>query len=399
MPKYSYEATNESGETITGETVAEKAAEALAKLEADGLQVESIQLVRESVAVPEKPALRSTHADSSSPYVKLDDQFQAAMDRRHALIPAFAALADEMPVGKAKVELRQLSRALQGAEFATDLRRSKVATRWLPLLVTGFSNESNSRHLSDLLAHASQESENRRQRRRSLAYPFLIFLLALGVLLGLCSIVVPTFESMFHEFGLMLPLPTRMVLGLSHQIRTNPGGLFLGVALSVAVVFGLLFLWTRFALTTRLFGFATSGNSLNVNAMSRLTRQLAELLSIEVSLPDALWIAGQQCQHHHFKLAAEQLARDAHRGKISDSSVAHNFPANMIHALTAGPKGGPNVPLLRELSTVYSDRVANRVDWSTGVIAQGALVFVGIMIGFTAIALLAPMVSLISSLS
>jgi type IV pilus assembly protein PilC len=135
--------------------------------------------------------------------------------------------------------------------------------------------------------------------------------------------------------------------------------------------------------------------------MSSLTRQLAELLSIDVSLPDALWIAGQSCQHYHFKNVAEQLARQAHGSLVPlrESPVAHNLPANVIRALEAGPGGKPNLTLLRELSVIYGDRANERVDWSSGAIAQFAIIFLGITVGFVVIALFSPLVSLVSSLS
>jgi type IV pilus assembly protein PilC len=383
MPVFSYQAKSDQNQLHTGEIEAASVAEAVSQIESRGWRVDSISQITQS-----KP--------SSTP---LEDHYQAAIERKSAIVPALTALTDEMPVGKAKTELRNLLRALEQAEFASDLRHSKVATRWLPLLVTGFGNESNFRQLSDLVAHASQESEHRRRRRRQLAYPLLITILSVGVVLMFCAIVVPIFDSMFTDFGLQLPYATQLVVTTSRQMQANFVLFFLVIALCIAAIYGLLRLWSHYALTTRLFGFATSGNSANVAAMSRLVRQLAELLSIGVSVPDALWIAGHQSQHYYFKQAAEQLARDAQRGKLSQSSAAHKFPANMIHALNAGSNGQPNLALLRELSVMYSDRVLKRIDWSTGAIAQGTLVLVGLLVGFFTIALLAPLVSLISALS
>ncbi len=331
--------------------------------------------------------------------IKLDDQYQAALDRRHTLVPALTALAEEMPMGKAKSEIRQLTRSLSEAEFAMDLRHSKVATRWLPLLVTGLSTASSARRLSDLVAHTSQECENRRQRQTLLAYPMLVMALASAVFLMLCALVVPTFSNIFVEFDIETPAATRFVCFISDQLLAHPILLLISISALIAAVYGLFRLWVHFALTTRFFGFATAGNSANVTAMASLTRQLAELLSIDVSLPDALWIAGNQCQQRHFRNAAQHLARDAHRGSLSESIAARNFPGNMILALEAGPSGGPSVAMLRELSDIYADRVAKRVDWSTGAVAQATLVAVGVMIGFFMLALLAPLTSLITSLS
>jgi type IV pilus assembly protein PilC len=204
---------------------------------------------------------------------------------------------------------------------------------------------------------------------------------------------------MYSEFGLRLPGPTLLLVTLGGPLHSHPIESLAVVVLLIVSVFFVVRLWNRFAITTRYFGRVTAGNSANVSAMSSLTRQLAELLSINVSLPDALWIAGHNSGHHFFQGVTAELARDAHRGQLAESPVARTMPANLIHALQAGPDGQPSVPLLRELATIYSDRVADRVDWSSGAIAQLALVLVGIVVAFFVIALFMPMVSLISGLS
>ena len=71
----------------------------------------------------------------------------------------------------------------------------------------------------------------------------------------------------------------------------------------------------------------------------------------------------------------------------------------MIHALESGPDGGPDIALLRELSAMYGDRAAQRVDWSSGVLAQLAIVMVGLVVGYVVLALFMPLFSMVSSLS
>ncbi len=332
---------------------------------------------------------------------QVEQHFLVAIERKEVLVPALAALASEMPSGHGRREIQQLVEALRDAKTSTDLRRSKVAIGWLPLLVTGFDSESSTRRLSDLISYASRESRNRSQRRRLLAYPLAVLILAFVVLAFLSVIIVPIFGDMFADFGLLLPTPTRVVIFVAEQIRFHALRFVISLLLIAATFYGLARLWTRFSLTTRLLGAFTAGNTANVSAMSILTSQLAELLNIDVSLPDALWIAGQSCQHYHFKNVAEQLARDAHgsTAPLRASQVAHNFPANVIRALEAGPGGKPHIGLLRELSALYADRANQRIDWSTGAITQFAIVSVGITVGFVVIALFSPLVSLVSSLS
>lgn len=398
MLEFLYKATRSDGTSVTGEVAATTLAEAIAELESRGLSIESIRLstagdAMESSAQFESPAKLQP--------VPLESHFVTAIERKEVLVPALTALASEMPAGRGRQEIYRLAAALRDARTSTDLRRSKIAIEWLPMLVKGFNAESSTRRLSEVISQASRESHYRSQRRRQLVYPFSVFLLALALLLFLAVAIVPTFDDMFSDFGLMLPTPTRLVMFLSNEIRFHfLRFMTLGILLATAIYAGGR-IWTHYAITTQLFGVFTAGNTSSLSAMSSLTSQLAELLSINLSLPDALWIAGQSCQHYHFKNVAEQLARDAHdqTAPLSQSPVAHNFPANVIRALESGADGKPHIGLLRELSSLYGDRANRRVDWSTGAFAQFAIVIVGLTVGFVVIALFAPLLSMVTSLS
>lgn len=399
MPHFSYQATLANGQNTSGELSAESLPTAIAELESRGLTVQSIRL-----ASTERAASDSQAADDSpmrTEATTLEQHFVAAVERKEILVPALTSLASEIPSGRGRREILQLAEAVRNAATSTDLRRSKVAISWLPLLVTGFNSESSTQRLSDLISYASRESRNRSQRRRLFAYPLALLALGLVITTFLSVIALPTFDDMFHDFELKLPTPTLTVLFVADQVRFHFARTLLVVMVVTGAVYGFARLWTHFAMTTRLFGRFTSGNTANVSVMSSLTSQLAELLSIDLSLSDALWVAGQSCQHYHFRNVTEQLSRDAHDNvkSLRDSPVAHNLPVNVIHALETGPGDQPNIKLLRELSAMYGDRASQRMDWSSGALAQLAIVMVGLVVGYVVIALFMPLVSMVSSLS
>lgn len=398
MPQFSYQAAHKDGQNVAGSLSAESLAAAIAELESRGLTVHSIGLAS---AGPDQSGFRSADEASRAEATTLEDHFVEAVNRRETLVPALNALASEFPSGRGRREIQQLADAVQHAQTSSDLRRSKVACIWLPLLVTGFDSESSTQRFSELISYASRESRNRSNRRRLLAYPLILLVLVLVVVTFVSTIALPTFDDMFNDFGLALPSPTRTVLFVANQIRFHSVRTLIAVLAVTMVVYGCARLWAHFAITTRLLGRFTSGNTVNVSVMSSLTSQLAELLSIELSLSDALWLAGQSCQHYHFRNVAEQLARDAYDsgGSLKASPVAHNLPANVIHALEAAPGGQPNIKLLRELSAMYGDRASQRIDWSGGVLAQLAIVGVGLVVGYVVIAMFMPMIFMVSSLS
>jgi type IV pilus assembly protein PilC len=232
-----------------------------------------------------------------------------------------------------------------------------------------------------------------------LAYPIAIFTLCMLLIVILLYAVVPIFADMFRDFGLKLSGPTRALVGVSDQMFERP---LVSLVVAISAILLAVFLirtWRRYALTTRFFGLFTSGSTANVVAMARFTGTLTDLLQLEAPLPDALRIAGRATQHYHFKRVAERLAADIARNQApSSSAVAHNLPQNVLRALSLGADGRPNLPLLAELSQLYSDRVDERFDWSAQLVGPTAILSIGVVVGFVVIALFAPLVNMVSAL-
>ncbi|MDX1930064.1 MAG: type II secretion system F family protein [Pirellulaceae bacterium] len=388
MPNYQYEAIAGDGEVVTGEIAAPRVSDAIAQLEAQGLQVESIRAL---VTTP----------DSSATKKAFYDRIDQALQTREKLIPALEALADEMPDRNASRDVRKFTNELKSGVTAEQFVKRDSMVAWLPLVVRGLECSSAEDRYSQLMGDATRESDNRRRLRTVIAYPLFLLMFGGIILMLLVLFVVPVFARMFAEFGLLLPAPTRFLFWISDQLSRYSLRSMLFVALFFGLVIVLCRLWIRLALSTSILGMFTAGNSANVTAMAKFTGSLAELMSIEAPLPEALRIAGRACDHRHFRIMAERMANELEiPGKrLRDTSAAHNFPATMRHALGNGRNCAPNVPLLRELSRMYSDRARERVNWSTNILGPISLIVLGLVIGFVIIALFMPLVSLVTSLA
>lgn len=388
MPNYSYEAVGSDGEVVSGEIAADRVSDAIAQLEAQGLQVESIRAI---VAAP----------DTSIHRKAFYDRIDKALESRENLIPALEALAAEVPHRDAARDLRHFANELRSGTNAEQFAKRDSTAVWIPLIVRGLESASTADRYGQLMDDAARESENRKNLRAVLAYPLFLLILAGVILIFMSILVVPTFAKMFSEFGLRLPLPTRFVLWISEQLTDYSLRSLAVTALVFMVIVALGRLWVHFALSTSLLGMFTSGNSANVTAMAKFTGSLAELLSIEAPLPEALRIAGRACEHRHFRVMSERMASDLEGtgARLRDTSVAHNFPATVRHALGNGSTSPPSVPLLRELSRMYSDRARVRSNWSTSILGPITLIVLGLVIGFILISLFMPLVSMVTALS
>ncbi len=79
--------------------------------------------------------------------------------------------------------------------------------------------------------------------------------------------------------------------------------------------------------------------------------------------------------------------------------MARSFPAMLLHALSAAEDKRPCVPLIRELSHVYSERVSARLGRHSGISSPLMVIAVGFVVGLVVIALFMPLVSMVSSLA
>jgi len=384
----------------SGRISAESVSAAAAQLEAHGLIVTSIQSV--NAADINEPS----SSNPSSPEITVDKDQKAlheriaeVLEKREILAPVLAAFAEELPPGRSRRELCELVSRMQSdatVEEFCDLDNRAAA--WLLLLGRGGSSP---RLLSDLFDEAMRESERQTLWNRAFFYPAFVFLGALGVLVFLCISVVPTFRSIFYDFDLDLPGLTILLLTISNLVSYHPVSFTLGTLAALVGVYSLFRLIRTWGLPGRIGNALTAGNSLQLAAMARFTRGLAEALDAGLELPFALRLAGRSEGRSPIRRVALQLADDMEQKDfdLKNTPSAQQFPTTVVHALQAGLDDTPNIPLLRQLAELYTSRVRDRYNWSTGFLAQFVLVGIGLTVGMVVLTLFIPLVELVNGLS
>jgi|GEM_PF-645201 len=401
MIEFDYKAVSVGKGVTSGRIAADSVSAAVAQLETEGLLVTSIQ----QVVLPAEAAQPTVSQPLASEVLlgsdgqALQERIAKVLERRDFLVPALTAFAEELPVGRTRRELSELTKQLQRGATTQELCDfSRPATAWLLLLGRKADSE---RLLTDLFDEATRENESHRQWNRAMIYPLLVFLGTLGVFVFFCVTLVPAFESIYDDFEMDLPTMTSWLLAISSLLQGTPVLLTLGVLAALAGVYLLLRLIRIWGLPGQLGNLLTTGSSLQVTTMARFTRRLAEALEVGLELPTALRIAGHVQQRGATRRLALQLADEAQQPNfdLSQSPAARRLPATVAHALQAGLDNQPNAALLGQLAELYTTRVRNRHNWSTGFMAQFAILGMGLTVGFVVIALFIPLVELINGLT
>ena len=367
--------------------------------------------MRSHETMPDSPSPTADQTDLIEPaFVARVEQFVA---QRESLAPALAAYAEELPAGRHRRDLRTVVAKLQADASAADLcRLPNAESTLLPLLSVEQHPAEAGKRLNERLNEARRDMDLQRQRRRVLCYPLVILLLAIAVIVFLCVVVVPVFRNIFAEFGLQLSDFTLVVLALSNAILSHPVGLLFATILVLAMVnIGWRVInWS--GAPEKLFGYLISGNSRELLAMATFFRRLSESLAAQLPLPVALRTAGRASNRRPIQEAANRLAENVEQGvtHLAGVPAARRFPKAMTYLLTQyhdqtedvaspGNAAQSTVRMLDELAEVITDRVRNRFDWSSGIVAQFSLILVGVLVATVLLSLLLPLVTLVEALA
>ncbi len=327
-----------------------------------------------------------------------------ALENRGKLASAIEALAAETHPKNLATDIRDILQTLRGQPTTEQFVMDGSKAAWLPLVMRAGSSTTSAGNFKLVLSDLTVATEIRKSKWLHFVYPLVVLAISIGLFVLLATTIIPTFQSMFIEFNLRLPRATQLLIGISSTIRTQP-------VLSIIWLLGLMLIFIGFRKgfghlvrhleASMLVGPFLSGNAESVQAMGRFTSTLAELLQVGAPLNEAILIAGRASQNLRFVKTSEILSREigASIEVVPGSTVAQNFPALVFLALKAGPNETPSIPLLRQLSASYFERVRQRVEWSSGLFAPLSIIGIGIAIGFVVLALFMPLVSLITSLS
>ena len=214
--------------------------------------------------------------------------------------------------------------------------------------------------------------------------------------------VIPVFENMFGSVGLALPLPTRIVIGLSKFLRGywrhRDGGRESSAASS------------RSRSTTRrpngklvidraLLKFPILGDVLRKSAVSRFTRTLGTLISSGVSILDGLEItaktAGNRVIQDAIMASRSSIAGgDTIAAPLAKSQV---FPPMVISMIAVGESTGGLDEMLSKIADFYDEEVDAAVSGLLSLLEPVMIVFLGVVVGGMVIAMYLPIFDMINA--
>jgi type II secretory pathway component PulF len=252
--------------------------------------------------------------------------------------------------------------------------------------------------LADLLEH---EDEVRGEVMAAVAYPVFVLCFGFVTVTVLLTVVLPRLFTMLEEMLPVLPLPTLILLKVSHALHAHWLLMLAGIIGSAGVAWWYVnspagaVVWDKLKLKLPFIGpvFRSA-------ALGRFARTLGTLVKSGVSLLPALKIVEHTIGN---RIMAAQIARVAEETRGGDSLAAPLrklgiFPRTVVQMIDVGEESGKLDEMLLKVAAIEERQMRARTKTLISLLAPLLILIVGAMIGFMVIAILLPIFKMSSAL-
>lgn len=290
-----------------------------------------------------------------------------------------------------------------GSTLAEALGKHKLFSQlYVNMVEAGEAGGILDKILNRLAVYLEKAEALTRKVKAAMMYPAVVFFVAMGATIFMLMFIIPTFARMFTDFGGELPLPTKIVMGLSEFLRTK-WWLLLGSGVA-AVVFFKRFYATetgKLRIDQFLLGTPVLGQVIRKAAIARFTRTLGTLISSGVPILNGLDITARTAGNKVVEKAVYATRESISQGNtIADPLRASGvFPPMVTQMIGVGEQTGALDEMLEKIANFYDDEVDTAVDTLTSVIEPVMIVVMGTLVGGMLIAMYLPMFKLINVVS
>lgn len=395
MPAYYYKALDPNGSMQKGLLEGDSARQIRQQLR------DKSWLPVEVVAVSEQVQRRGGRHRRPSAYdlALMTRQLSVLLAAAIPLEEALAAVAKQSTKPHIKsLILAVRSHVLEGFSLAAALRQS---SSFPPLYIATIAAGEKSGHLDLILNQLADYTENRfalqKKIQGAMVYPIVLMVMALVVVLGLMTYVVPKIVKVFEQSEQALPWITQVVLGLSNLL--TQWWWLLGLLLVASGVLLYRFLQTRAG------QYAADSLVLRLPILSKLSRGLnaarfASTLSIlvrsGVPLIEALHIGAAVTTNVHIRQSIETAADRVTEGASLSAQLekSSHFPPMMVQMIKSGENSGELEDMLSRAASMQEAEATNFISTLLSLLEPLMLVLMGVVVMVIVMAVMLPIVNM-----
>ncbi len=253
--------------------------------------------------------------------------------------------------------------------------------------------------LNQLADYIERDVEARSTLTSALIYPGVVACMSVGVVVVLATFVMPRFVVFFKSLNAKLPLPTRMLLAGSGFVSQFWYAI-LGVI--IALVVGFVAMRRnpkgKAVLDSLILKIPVLGLLVQAAILERICRVLSSMLKAGVDLPQAMAVTAESSNNAVFRNGLNQIREQMMEGQGLADPLAQTgiFPGAAKQMFRVGEETGTLDTQLETAAAYYHRELEVRVKHFTSLFEPAVIIFMGVVVGFVAVALISAMYGIYS---
>ena len=406
MPTYVFKGQNRLNEIVSGERVADNREALRQALRREQITLMSVKEKGREIGIPKLAGRKNVKSRDLAIFTR---QFSVMIDAGLPLVQCLDILSQQQQNKYFQQVLAQVRQDVEeGSTLAAAMNRHpKVFDQLYSNMVeAGETGGILDLILQRLSTFIEKIVKLKRDVVSALIYPVAVILLAIVAIAVIMVVVIPQFQNIFLGLlgpGEPLPLPTRIVVGLSNFLA-GWGGLCI-LAGIIATVVGLKLYYKtpkgRKIIDTILLKVPILGPIFLKIAIARFSRTLSTLLSSGVPILQSLDITARTAGNVVVENAIVQIRDGVEQGKsfVEPLRASELFPHMVAQMVGIGEQTGALDSMLGKIADFYEQEVDTAISNLLTLMEPALIGFLGVTIGGIVIAMYMPMFSLIGKLS
>lgn len=397
MKRFKYKAKDRLGKEVAGEVEGSTIKHAAKLVRKRELVLITIREIKELRLNPfRKVRDRITSGDINTLTRQLATMISSGLPLTEALI----VLRSQKSGALQRVIVQILADVEEGESLSSSMSKHPMAfsTSYIALIKSGELGGVLDNVLTRLADNLEKRQEFKGRVKGAFVYPVIIVVGMIIVALIMIIFVIPRMLSIYEQFDAELPLPTKVLLGISDaMIRFWP----LLLALFAALVYGLKIYHNtkagRRKIDEKILKIPLLGSLQQQILLTDMTRNLSLMLGSGVSIIESLNISAKVVSNVVISDGLKDAARMVEKGfpmAFAFSRHPEAFPYILSQMIAVGEETGKMDEVLEKLSHVFEVESDQKLKALTAAVEPTILIFLGIGVAFLVIAVIMPIYNL-----
>ncbi|MBU4342539.1 MAG: type II secretion system F family protein [Candidatus Omnitrophica bacterium] len=396
MAHFLYKAKKGPKEIVEGSVEADSENAAIKRLTQDGLYLVWIEEKKDFSKEKTKGVLLFSKRIKPKDLANFTRQLSDLLDSGLTLFDSLNVIEKQIGHPQLKEVIRSIRDSIKdGNTFSESLTIYPhiFSSLYISLVKAGEAGSMLSEVMVNIADFLEKQEDVKSKVIAALLYPMLMVFVGIGTIFILMAFVIPKLANMFIEMGEVLPLPTRILIGISDFASSY---WILLVILAGGVVFfikkGSSNKGTKKTIDRFKLKLPVVGGLIKNSDLARFSRTLSTLLKNGVPILYSLKITSDIIDNEIVKEEVLRVYTDVKAGSSLKAAIKKNtsFPQFVVNMTAIGEEGGFLDKMLLKVAKAYEVEIDRAVKAVSALLEPVLILAMGLIVGFIVIAMLLP---------